>query len=151
MPTAAAAEAHVASQPPDLILLDLKLPDRSGLPLRAELRTRREAPSYNRRQADTATPRAGGAVRPRATAKGGDESMATGMQRWAGTAAELARLRRAVEGHCSRSDRAHPWDEAVCPAHGLLARQSALDHLLYAYRARERFIAEELRPMTDSP
>jgi hypothetical protein len=62
--------------------------------------------------------------------------MATGMQRWAGTAAELARLRRAVERNCSRSDGAHPWDEAVCPAHGLLARQSALDHLLYAYRAR---------------
>ena len=77
--------------------------------------------------------------------------MATEIRRWAGTAAELARLRRAVERNCSRADLAHPCDGTVCPAHGLLARQSALDHLLYAYRARDRFIAEELRPMTHWP
>jgi hypothetical protein len=73
--------------------------------------------------------------------------MATEIGRWHGTDAEFVRLRQAIERNCLCPGLARPGDEAICPAHALLTRQSALDHLLYAYRARERFMDEERRPV----
>jgi DNA-binding response OmpR family regulator len=56
-PTAGAAEASVAGKPPDLILLDLRLPDAHGLILCGNLRARCDAPiiicSSTQRKEDT--------------------------------------------------------------------------------------------------
>ena len=34
----------------------------------------------------------------------------------------------------------------TCPAHALLTRQATLDHLLFVYRTRTRFVAREFQP-----
>jgi hypothetical protein len=34
----------------------------------------------------------------------------------------------------------------TCPAHTLLTRRASLDHLLFVYRTRSRFLAREFQP-----
>ena len=64
---------------------------------------------------------------------------------WNGTPQELERLRQAVERNCgcARPPRA---PGPTCPAHALLTRQATLDHLLFVYRTRTRFLAREFQP-----
>jgi hypothetical protein len=66
------------------------------------------------------------------------------IQQWHGTPQELARLRQAVEQNCAcaRPPRA---PGPTCPAHALLTRQATLDHLLFVYRTRTRFLAREFQ------
>jgi hypothetical protein len=63
---------------------------------------------------------------------------------WHGTPAELARLEAAVQRHCACPPRRFSLNpQAVCSAHALLGDPRLLDHLLYAYRVRARFIRGE--------
>jgi hypothetical protein len=64
------------------------------------------------------------------------------IQQWNGTPQELERLRRAIEQNCGCARPPGP----TCPAHALLTRQATLDHLLFVYRTRARFVAREFRP-----
>jgi hypothetical protein len=61
---------------------------------------------------------------------------------WHGTPAELARLEAALQRHCTCPARRYVMTE-VCPAHALLGEPRLLDHLIYVYRARARFVRSE--------
>jgi hypothetical protein len=67
------------------------------------------------------------------------------IEQWHGTPQELERLRQAVERNCgcARPPRA---PGPTCPAHALLTRQATLDHLLFVYRTRTRFLDREFQP-----
>ena len=67
------------------------------------------------------------------------------IQQWNGTPQELARLRQAVERNwaCAQSPQA---PGPAYPAHTLLTRQTTLDHLLFVYRTRTRFLTREFQP-----
>jgi hypothetical protein len=67
------------------------------------------------------------------------------IQQWNGTRQELDRLRAAIELNCGCAQ-APPPAGPTCPAHALLLGQATLDHLLFVYRTRTRFIAREFRP-----
>jgi hypothetical protein len=67
------------------------------------------------------------------------------IQQWNGTRQELDRLRAAIELNCGCAQ-APPPAGPTCPAHALLMGQATLDHLLFVYRTRTRFIAREFRP-----
>jgi hypothetical protein len=66
------------------------------------------------------------------------------VQQWNGTPHELERLRRAVERNCACAQSAQA-PGPLCPAHALLTRQTTLDHLLFVYRTRSRFVACEFQ------
>ena len=67
------------------------------------------------------------------------------IQQWNGTTHELEQLRRAIELNC---DCARPSQTPgpACPAHTLLMSQATLDHLLFVYRTRVRFVSYEFQP-----
>ena len=58
---------------------------------------------------------------------------------------ELARLRQAVERNCGCAQSPQA-PGPTCQAHALLTRQATLDHLLFVYRTRTRFLAREFQP-----
>ena len=67
------------------------------------------------------------------------------IQQWNGTPQELERLRQAVELNCACA--CGDWAPGpTCPAHTLLTSQATLDHLLFVYRTRTRFLAREFQP-----
>jgi hypothetical protein len=66
------------------------------------------------------------------------------IQQWNGTPQELDRLRAAIESNCGCAQA--PPAGPTCAAHALLLGQATLDHLLFVYRTRSRFIAREFQP-----
>jgi hypothetical protein len=62
---------------------------------------------------------------------------------WHGTADELGQLRRAMIRHCSCPNDGDLPTGATCSVHAMLDDQRTLDHLLFAYRVRERFAKAE--------
>ena len=64
------------------------------------------------------------------------------IQEWHGSNGELLRLQEAVQRHCSCSKPPSP-PQPTCPSHAMLTNQLVLDHLLYVYRARDGFVAQE--------
>jgi hypothetical protein len=66
------------------------------------------------------------------------------IQQWNGTPQELDRLRQAVELNCGCA-RPSQVPGPTCAAHTLLTSQATLDHLLFVYRTRTRFLAYEFR------
>ena len=66
-------------------------------------------------------------------------------QHWNGTPQELERLCRAIELNCGCA-RPPQAPGPTCPAHALLLGQAILDHLLFVYRTRTRFVAREFQP-----
>ena len=67
------------------------------------------------------------------------------INQWNGTTQELERLRQAVELNCGCVRPPQPPGPA-CPAHALLTSQVSLDHLLFVYRTRTRFLDREFQP-----
>jgi hypothetical protein len=67
------------------------------------------------------------------------------IQPWNGTSQELERLCQAIERHCDCVRPPQP-PGPTCPAHTLLTRRASLDHLLFVYRTRSRFLAREFQP-----
>jgi hypothetical protein len=66
------------------------------------------------------------------------------IQHWNGTPQELERLCQAIELNCGCA-RPPRVPGPTCPAHALLTRQATLDHLLFVYRTRTRFVAREFQ------
>jgi hypothetical protein len=66
------------------------------------------------------------------------------IQQWNGTTQELEQLRRAVELYCACA-RPPQQPGPTCPAHSLLTSQATLDHLLFVYRTRTRFLTYEFQ------
>jgi hypothetical protein len=64
------------------------------------------------------------------------------IQQWNGTTQELEQLQRAVESNCGCAQPPQAPGPA-CAAHSLLTRQAILDHLLFVYRTRSRFLLRE--------
>jgi hypothetical protein len=62
---------------------------------------------------------------------------------WRGTDDEYARLQQAVARNCECVSMMLGLSPLSCPAHQMLAEQSALDHCLYVYRTRRTFITRE--------
>jgi hypothetical protein len=67
---------------------------------------------------------------------------------WQGSKRELRRLRRAVRRNCQCQLAAGDAHRPDCDANALLADQCILDHLLYVYRERSRFVRAEFAPST---
>ncbi len=64
---------------------------------------------------------------------------------WHGSAHEFWRLRKAISKNCSCPKPTTGPGPGRCAAHQMLTDQCVLDHLLYAYRARDEFRRHEFR------
>jgi hypothetical protein len=62
---------------------------------------------------------------------------------WHGSAQEFWRLRKAISRNCSCQKPTTGPVAVQCAAHQMLTDQCVLDHLLYAYHARDEFRREE--------
>jgi hypothetical protein len=62
---------------------------------------------------------------------------------WHGTRDEFWQLSAAVERYCACTRGPFRSVKEVCQPHAMLLEQRVLDHLLYVYRSRERFLRAE--------
>jgi len=62
---------------------------------------------------------------------------------WHGSRAELRRLRRAIRRNCGCPSAGAGAHEPDCEVNAVLSDQCVLDHLLYVYRERIRFMRGE--------
>jgi hypothetical protein len=62
---------------------------------------------------------------------------------WHGTDDELMRLSAAIERQCDCSTAPRVPESPACGAHALLMDERVLDHLVYAYRMKNRLECSE--------
>ena len=62
---------------------------------------------------------------------------------WHGSEDELARLTKAIEDNCVCTSEMYASGNPSCGPHEMLRDERILDHLVYGYRARARFIDAE--------
>jgi hypothetical protein len=66
------------------------------------------------------------------------------IQQWNGSPQELELLRRAIEQNCACA-RPPAAPGPTCQAHTLLTNQTTLDHLVFVYRTRGKFLTREFQ------
>ena len=64
---------------------------------------------------------------------------------WHGSRSELRRLRWAIRRNCGCPSAHADTHEPECEVNAMLSDQCILDHLLYVYRERTRFMCGEFR------
>ena len=71
------------------------------------------------------------------------ENRITDMAHWHGERDELLRLLAAIGHHCDCPCAPVGASQSCCPPHRMLQDERLLDHLLFVFRARDRFWRSE--------